>query len=223
MLSRRIHSIFVLRLFNDCWAVMFCYLSLLIFSFNKQTREENNFNFVPKNIETRNNNNNNNNENENRNKKTKDILRSKSIKFEAIDKFDITIKNINLSNKWWYLGSILYSFAVSIKMNILLYCPAIGLVYYKYLGFFGTLIQVIICIVVQLIIGLPFLIKYPISYISRAFNLGKDFEYKWTVNFKFIDEKLFLNKQFGFVLLLVTVLVMLSAAQTIWCKLSITN
>ena len=51
----------------------------------------------------------------------------------------------------WSFGSFLYSFAVSIKMNILLYAPAIGLLYFKYLGFIGTIQQIIICVITQVL------------------------------------------------------------------------
>lgn len=66
-------------------------------------------------------------------------------------------------------------------------------------------------------VGSPFLMSYPTSYITRAFNLSKDFEYKWTVNFKFIDESLFLNKSFGHGLLALLVLMLLGTAHWIWC------
>ena len=158
-ISRRIHSIFVLRLFNDCFAVFFCYLSLLLFCSNRT-------------------------------------------------------KNSPLV---WSLASVIYSFAVSIKMNILLYCPAIGLLYFKYLGFKGTIKQVTICVVTQLVLGAPFLITHPLSYISRAFNFSKDFEYKWSVNFKFLSEELFLNKTFGHFLLAILVIMLLSTAHFVWC------
>lgn len=57
-LSRRIHSIFVLRLFNDCWAMLFLYIAILFYCKYK-----------------------------------------------------------------WALGSLFFSVALSIKMNILLFMP----------------------------------------------------------------------------------------------------
>jgi len=159
-LSRRIHSIFVLRLFNDCFAVFFCYVALFIFCSNRK----------------------------------------------------------HSTSLTWSLGSVFYSFAVSIKMNILLYAPAIGLLYLKYLGFAGTVKQIMLCAFVQLVLGAPFLLTYPENYVTRAFNFSKDFEYKWTVNFKFISEETFLNKRFGHLLLLVLVTTLLATAHCIWCR-----
>lgn len=37
----------------------------------------------------------------------------------------------------------------------------------------------------------------PRSYGSFAFNLSREFLYKWTVNWRFIDEKTFLSPQFA--------------------------
>uniref|UniRef100_V5GLL3 dolichyl-P-Man:Man5GlcNAc2-PP-dolichol alpha-1,3-mannosyltransferase n=1 Tax=Anoplophora glabripennis TaxID=217634 RepID=V5GLL3_ANOGL len=89
--SYRIHSIFVLRLFNDPIAVLLFYASL----------------------------------------------------------------NLFISNKW-ILGSIFYSLAVSVKMNILLYAPCLLLAYLTNMSLFETIIHLFICGVVQLILGLPF-------------------------------------------------------------------
>ena len=48
----------------------------------------------------------------------------------------------------------------------------------------------------QLVLGLPFLLDNPISYITMAFNLGRQFIFKWTVNWRFLPEWLFLNRYF---------------------------
>lgn len=102
----------------------------------------------------------------------------------------------------WYLGSILYSLAVSVKMNILLFAPALLSAYLCILGISKTVIHLSICAVVQALLGLPFLIENPISYIKGAFNLGRIFEFKWTVNWRFLSEEIFVNPYFHVSLLL---------------------
>lgn len=62
---------------------------------------------------------------------------------------------------------------------------------------------------VQLVLGAPFLLENPVAYIHRSFDLGRMFLYKWTVNFKFLPEDVFLSKQWGVLLLLATVILWL--------------
>ncbi|XP_022907102.2 lethal(2)neighbour of tid protein [Onthophagus taurus] len=138
--SYRIHSIYVLRLFNDPFAVFFFYLSLTLFLRNQ-----------------------------------------------------------------WILGSILYSFAVSIKMNILLYAPSLLIAYLTNLTYLQTILNLFICGVVQLILGAPFLWANFWGYIKGSFDLGRIFEHKWTVNYRFLPRDLFENKNFHVALLVVHV------------------
>ncbi|KAG5333473.1 NT56 protein, partial [Acromyrmex heyeri] len=148
--SYRIHSIFVLRLFNDPVAMVLLYASI----------------------------------------------------------------NSFLDNRW-YLGSMLYSLAVSIKMNILLFAPALLVIYLCVLGMFKTLIHLSICALIQLILGLPFLLENPIAYIKGAFNLGRVFEFRWTVNWRFLPEEVFVHPYLHVSLLLLHVLMLLYCAP-IW-------
>lgn len=108
----------------------------------------------------------------------------------------------------WYLGSILYSLAVSVKMNILLFAPALLSAYLCILGTSKTVIHLSICAAVQALLGLPFLIQNPISYIKGAFNLGRVFEFKWTVNWRFLPEEIFVNSYFHVSLLLLHLLIL---------------
>lgn len=105
----------------------------------------------------------------------------------------------------WNLGSFLYSVAVSVKMNILLYAPGLLLAYLTNLGFKKTILQLVICALVQIIVGLPFLIYFPVNYIKGAFNLGRVFLYEWTVNWRFLPEYIFLDKKFHIALLMLHV------------------
>lgn len=103
--------------------------------------------------------------------------------------------NLFMDRKWT-IGSVIYSLAVGIKMNILLFSPAILMLYLACLGIKKTFIQLTICGLVQAIIGAPFLITYPISYIKGSFDLGRIFEHKWTVNYRFLDRATFEDKNF---------------------------
>lgn len=142
--SYRIHSIYVLRLFNDPIAILLFYISL----------------------------------------------------------------NLFLSQKW-SLGSLFFSLAVSVKMNILLFAPALLGAYLICLGFKNTIIQLSICALTQLVLGLPFLFGNPFGYIKGSFDLGRVFEHKWTVNYRFLSKDIFENLYFHLTLLILHIILLL--------------
>ncbi|XWS46679.1 hypothetical protein CRYUN_Cryun14cG0088400 [Craigia yunnanensis] len=72
--------------------------------------------------------------------------------------------------------------------------------------------------VLQIVLGLPFLVAYPIEYISQAFNLGRVFIHFWSVNFKFIPEPIFVSKEFAVSLLIAHLVLLAVFAHYKWCK-----
>lgn len=68
----------------------------------------------------------------------------------------------------------------------------------------------------QLLLGLPFLLDNPVGYVSRAFDLGRQFMFKWTVNWRFLPEWLFLNRYFHLLLLSAHLLTLLLFAFRRW-------
>jgi alpha-1,3-mannosyltransferase len=142
--SYRIHSIYVLRLFNDPIAVLLFYVALNLFIEQK-----------------------------------------------------------------WSLGSFVFSLAVGVKMNILLFAPAILLLYITNLGYVKTTLQLTICAGVQLLLGAPFLLTHPMQYLKGSFDLGRVFEHKWTVNYRFLSREVFENRFLHLWLLFVHVLLLL--------------
>ena len=136
-LSKRIHSIFVLRLFNDAPAMFLLYLSTYLFA-----------------------------------------------------------------KSMWRTGCFVFSLGVSIKMNVLLFAPGLLLLLLQsQASLWGTASCLAICAGVQLIVGAPFLKAYPISYLRKAFELDRVFFYKWTVNWKFLPEDVFVSKPLSLILL----------------------
>jgi alpha-1,3-mannosyltransferase len=117
--SRRVHSIFVLRLFNDGIAMLLFYVAMLL-----------------------------------------------------------------LIERRYFLANVWFSLAVGIKMNILLFAPAWGLVLIRAKGFWGTLPYLALCAAVQVILALPFLTTFPVEYMNGAFEFGRVFKYIWSVNWK---------------------------------------
>ncbi|TMW55969.1 hypothetical protein Poli38472_008617 [Pythium oligandrum] len=135
-LSKRLHSIFMLRLFNDGIAMMLLYIAVYLFARQK-----------------------------------------------------------------WRTGCAIFSFAVSIKMNVLLFAPALFFLLLQSGGILRTLYYLTICATIQIILALPFLRHNWFNYLTKAFELSRVFTYKWTVNWKFLDEEVFVSKSLALGLL----------------------
>jgi alpha-1,3-mannosyltransferase len=90
--------------------------------------------------------------------------------------------------------------------QVLLYAPAFAVVFYKRSGVNVTVSLIAWCAVLQVVLGAPFLLHSPISYISKSFEISRVFYYKWTVNFKFLEEETFLSPFLSRSLLLLTLL-----------------
>ena len=73
----------------------------------------------------------------------------------------------------------------------------------------GTLAGVIL----QLVLGAPFLVSYPGSYLSKAFELSRVFLHIWSVNFKFLPENIFQSRTLATILLAAHVALLLLFAQ----------
>ncbi|XP_058076111.1 dol-P-Man:Man(5)GlcNAc(2)-PP-Dol alpha-1,3-mannosyltransferase isoform X2 [Magnolia sinica] len=152
-LSKRVHSIFVLRLFNDCFAMTLLHAALASLLYQR-----------------------------------------------------------------WHLALIIFSGAVSIKMNVLLYAPPLFLLMLKGMSMVGVLSALSGAALVQILLGLPFLLSHPVGYISRAFNLGRVFIHFWSVNFKFVPEAVFVSKAFATTLLAIHLVLLAVFAHYRWCK-----
>ncbi|KAG9234626.1 glycosyltransferase family 58 protein [Amylocarpus encephaloides] len=136
VLSKRLHSIFVLRLFNDCFAVFFLWVAIYAFQ-----------------------------------------------------------------RRLWTLGSLAYSWGLGIKMSLLLALPAMGVMLLLGRGLRGGLKQAWLMAQVQIILAFPFMPANAMGYLGRAFEFSRQFLFKWTVNWRFVGEEIFLSKEFSTALL----------------------
>ncbi|KAL5555404.1 hypothetical protein UlMin_037640, partial [Ulmus minor] len=75
----------------------------------------------------------------------------------------------------WHLGLIIFSGTVSIKMNVLLYAPPLLLLMLKAMDISGVISALAAAALVQIFLGLPFILYDPFAYISKAFNRGACF------------------------------------------------
>lgn len=109
--------------------------------------------------------------------------------------------------------------ALSVKMSILLYLPGLLVIVFKRKGLATTLRHLFTIIAIQALLASAFLSEDPWSYLKGAFDLGRVFLYKWTVNWRFIDEPAFLSPTFALTLLVGHVSVLVSFGLFKWCKL----
>ncbi|KAI0010964.1 glycosyltransferase family 58 protein [Xylariaceae sp. FL0662B] len=153
VLSKRLHSIFMLRCFNDCFAVFFLWLTVFLFQ-----------------------------------------------------------------QRLWTLGSIAYAWGLGIKMSLLLVLPAIGIILLLARGFSGSLQLAAIMAQIQFTIATPFLHENAWGYLGRAFELSRQFLFKWTVNWRFLGEETFLSRPFALALLIMHALVLIGFIVSKWLK-----
>ena len=101
-------------------------------------------------------------------------------------------------------------------MNILLYLPGVIFVLIKQLGLVQTLLHLFNMLLMHAIIAYPFLFSHPQSYLAGAFDLSRQFLYKWTVNWRFVPEHIFLSKSFASGLLLCHLILLAAFALRKW-------
>lgn len=136
VLSKRLHSIFILRCFNDCFAIFFLFLAIFMF----QRRQ-------------------------------------------------------------WTIGAVAYSWGLGTKMSLLVSLPGVAAVLLLGRGYHGSLRLAWFMVQVQLAIGIPFIKTNWKSYLGHAFELSRRFLFKWTVNWRFVGENVFMSKVFALTLL----------------------
>lgn len=84
-------------------------------------------------------------------------------------------------------------------MNVLLYLPAVGYLLVVYQGLAGAVSSLALIAGVQVLLAAPFIGHG--SYFSNAFDLSREFLYKWTVNWRWVGEEGFSDRRFHVALL----------------------
>ena len=72
-------------------------------------------------------------------------------------------------------------------------------------------------VVLQLTIGVPFLLYQPTSYFTKAFEFSRKFLYQWSVNWRFVPESIFLSRSFATTLLGAHLGLLLLFSHRKWC------
>jgi alpha-1,3-mannosyltransferase len=153
ILSKRIHSIYMLRLFNDCVCVLLMYAAMVRFQ-----------------------------------------------------------------RRRFMSATLFWGLAVSVKMSALLYAPAILVVLVECCGWINTAEMACWFGLLHGFLAVPFLRKAWREYVKQAFDFGRQFEFEWTVNWRFVGEKVFRSAQFQYSLLVGHVTVLLVFAHFKWVR-----
>lgn len=117
----------------------------------------------------------------------------------------------------WTTGAVVFSLAVSVKMNCVLIAPGVAVVMLRAVGWAGSIWRGLLFGLVQLLLAVPFLRANASGYLSKAFELSRVFEYKWTVNLKFLAPPTFQSPALAAALLGAHVLLLLAFAHRRWC------
>lgn len=118
----------------------------------------------------------------------------------------------------WRAGALLYTLGLGVKMSLLLVLPAVGVVLLLGAGFAAAVQLALVMGLVQVLIAVPFLVENPGGYLGRAFELSRQFFFKWTVNWRFVGEEVFLSRGFALALLGLHAAVLAVFVTTRWLK-----
>ncbi|OAA66780.1 alpha-mannosyltransferase [Niveomyces insectorum RCEF 264] len=118
----------------------------------------------------------------------------------------------------WSLGMLAYAWGLGTKMTLLLSLPAVGVVLFLGRGFAGALRLAMLLLQVQVALATPFLARNPWGYLGRAFELSRQFLFRWTVNWRFVGEDVFLGRPFALGLLAAHVALLAAFATTRWLR-----
>lgn len=103
-------------------------------------------------------------------------------------------------------------------MSLLLVLPAVGVILFLARGIQGSLTQLGLMAQLQTVLALPFLPVNAMGYLGRAFELSRQFMFKWTVNWRFVGEDTFLSREFSVALLVGHVSALVLFATTRWLR-----
>lgn len=103
-------------------------------------------------------------------------------------------------------------------MSILLYVPGLLVILFKRSGLLVSIRHITTIVLSQILLALPFLLRHWRSYLTYAFDLSRIFLYRWTVNWRFVDQKTFLSPQWAKGLLIGQVSVLVAFGLARWCN-----
>ncbi|KAL6772032.1 hypothetical protein ACKKBG_A28705 [Auxenochlorella protothecoides x Auxenochlorella symbiontica] len=121
-----------------------------------------------------------------------------------------------LQSRRWTLAIFVYSAAVSVKMNVLLWAPGVLAVLIRLASPLPVLRGLAAGLLLQALLAGPFLAVAPRAYLGRAFELTRVFQQRWSVNWQFVPADWFVDRRFALVLLALHLRLLWSFARFRW-------
>ena len=120
------------------------------------------------------------------------------------------------ARRQWTVAALALSAGVSIKMNVLLYAPGMLYAVLDGGGVRAAALAAAAAAALQLVLAAPFLVAAPRAYLTRAFDLGRAFDQRWSVNLAFLPRAVFLHRALAAVLLVAHLVMLAAAARFMW-------
>ncbi|BGP52260.1 dolichyl-P-Man:Man(5)GlcNAc(2)-PP-dolichol alpha-1,3-mannosyltransferase [Rhodotorula kratochvilovae] len=141
-LSKRLHSVYMLRMFNDALVMLLVYSAIALY-------------MVP----------------------ARGNSRSERKRVE----------------RRWMLGTVLLSCALSIKMSTLLFLPALFYLLFVHFSLLHLLQHLALLLLPLALLSTPFLStpSHARTYASQAFHFTREFDFRYTLNWRFLGEEAF--------------------------------
>ncbi|GJN94724.1 hypothetical protein Rhopal_007815-T1 [Rhodotorula paludigena] len=104
----------------------------------------------------------------------------------------------------WMFGTVLLSCALSIKMSTLLFLPALFYLLFTFHSPLSLLSHLVLLLGPLTLFSLPFTLpsqSHTITYLRQAFDFGRAFDWRYTMNWRWLGQEAFENPRWGSVLL----------------------
>ncbi|KAL2853720.1 glycosyltransferase [Aspergillus pseudodeflectus] len=126
-------------------------------------------------------------------------------------------------NRKWTAGVIAWSLGLGIKMTLILLAPAVLVLLALSLSIWQCARLAVLALGIQVMLAMPFLPTNPQGYFNCAFEFGRQFMYKWTVNWRFIPEDIFLSAEWWRTLIILHALMLFAFGLTGFLRPAGTN
>ncbi|GAA5822603.1 hypothetical protein JCM3770_000615 [Rhodotorula araucariae] len=151
-LSKRLHSIYMLRMFNDALVMLLVYSAIALY-----------------------------------------MIPARGSGREAQ----------KMVERRWMAGTVLFSCALSIKMSTLLFLPALFYLVFVHFSPLHLLQHLVLLLSPLLLLSTPFLSTPALArtYAVQAFHFSREFDFRYTLNWRFLGEEAFSRPGWGVLLL----------------------